>query len=210
MLIRSIVVGQVATNCYLVFNKKNECLIVDPGDDADYIVRVISDLELRPIAILATHAHFDHIMAVNELKLAYNIPFYLNKKDEKLLKWARKSSIRFANLDPGPSPKVDKYLKNGECQVPNIKCQVIETPGHSPGSVSLYFKKEKVVFVGDLIFEGGGVGRFDFPYCDEKLLQKSIDTVLRLPDDTRVFSGHGNPTTIEEFKRSSNSSPPAI
>jgi len=191
MDIQTLPVGQLKTNCYLFHN-----LIIDPGEAADFIIQKITDLDLKPQAILATHAHFDHIGAVNELKLAFKIPFLMPKKDEVLLKWFRKSALHFTKVDPGPPPKVDKYLGQ-EC----FTLKIIPTPGHTPGSVCLYSSKEKIVFGGDLIFAGGGVGRYDLPYADKDILQKSIQKILKLPPETIVYPGHGEPTTIGEFKK---------
>ena len=196
--VKKLVVGQLQTNCYLVFDeKKSEAIIIDPGDGADYIIRILNDLDVRPTKIVATHGHFDHILAVNELKLAYKIPFLMNKKDEVLLKWMRKSCKFFTGFDPGPPPKVDKYL-NKLLKVGDLKFEIIETPGHSPGSVSLYSNKLGVVFVGDVIFAGGGVGRTDFKYSNRKDLEKSIKKLFKLPKNTIVYSGHGAETTIGE------------
>lgn len=193
-------VGQLATNCYLVIAGK-EALIIDPGDDADYIQRIINDEEVSPFKIIVTHAHYDHILAVTELKLAYKIPFMMHQKDEFLLKEMARSAKYFSNIQIDPAPKVDKYvigedtLKIGDC-----KLKIIHTPGHTPGSISLYDKKNKALFVGDLIFAQGGVGRTDFRYSSIQDLNKSIETVLKLPDNTIVYSGHGDETTIKKFK----------
>lgn len=199
MQVKRIKVGPLSTNCYLISSKKN-VLIIDPGDDYELVYNEIKKVDKKPAAIIATHGHFDHLLAVNELKLAFDIPFYLHKKDEELLKWMRRSSIRYTKIDPGPAPRVDKYLKTGEMKIKDFKFKTIHTPGHTPGSVSLHFKKQKVLFVGDLIFEGGGVGRYDLPYANEEELFKSIERVLKLPKDTAVFSGHGEETTISNFK----------
>ena len=196
--VKKLVVGQLQTNCYLVFDEKNsEAIIIDPGDGADYIIRILNDLDVKPTKIVATHGHFDHILAVNELKLAYKIPFLMSKKDEVLLKWMRKSCKFFTGFDPGPPPKVDKYL-NKLLEVGDLKFEIIETPGHSPGSISLYSNKLGVVFVGDVIFAGGGVGRTDFKYANRKDLEKSIKKLFKLPKNTIVYSGHGAETTIGE------------
>ncbi|MCK4588253.1 MBL fold metallo-hydrolase [Candidatus Woesebacteria bacterium] len=196
--VKKLVVGQLQTNCYLVFDEKNsEAIIIDPGGDADYIIRTLNDLDVKPTKIVGTHGHFDHILAVNELKLAYKIPFLMSKKDEVLLKWMRKSCKFFTGFDPGPPPKVDKYL-NKLLEVGDLKFEIIETPGHSPGSVSLYSNKLGIVFVGDVIFAGGGVGRTDFKYSNRKDLEKSIKKLFKLPKNTIVYSGHGEETTIGE------------
>ena len=114
MKIETLVVGQLQTNCYLVWDEKvGEGIIIDPGDDADYIINKLRDFNITPKAILATHGHFDHLLAVNELKLAFKIPFLLHQKDLPLLKHMRESTMHFTGADEGPSPKVDIFLKNG-------------------------------------------------------------------------------------------------
>ncbi len=193
-------VGQLATNCYLVIDGK-ETLIIDPGDDADYIQRILSDEGASISKIIATHAHYDHLLAVTELKLAYKIPFMMHQKDEFLLKEMARSAKYFSNIQIAPAPKVDKYLKDKDSlTINNQTLAIIHTPGHTPGSISLYDKKNKALFVGDLIFAQGGVGRTDFRYSSIQDLNKSIETVLKLPDNTIVYSGHGDETTIKQFK----------
>jgi hydroxyacylglutathione hydrolase len=188
-------VGQMRTNCYLVYDAKTrECLIIDPGDDADYIVSKISELGLFPQKIVATHGHFDHIMAVNELKLAYKIPFLLNKKDEVLLKWMRKSAVHFIKVDPGPPPIVDQFIEDEE--IIGWGLRVIETPGHTPGGICLYSIKEKVLFSGDTLFAEGHVGRSDFAYCNKEDLKRSVKKILGLPKEVKIFPGHGRPTSV--------------
>jgi glyoxylase-like metal-dependent hydrolase (beta-lactamase superfamily II) len=121
----------------------------------------------------------------------------MSKKDEILLKWMRKSCKFFTGFDPGPPPEIDKYL-NKSLEIGDLKFEIIETPGHSPGSISLYSNKLGVVFVGDVIFAGGGVGRTDFKYSNRKDLEKSIKKLFKLPKNTIVYSGHGAETTIGE------------
>lgn len=196
-------VGQLKANCYLVYDSEFlNTFIVDPGDDADFIYQKITDLNLTPQAIIATHAHFDHIMAVNELKINFKIPFYLPRGEEELLSWMRKSALYFTKTDPGPAPKVDKFIdENTALEIENCKLKIISTPGHTPGGVCLYLKASNILLSGDTIFARGGVGRYDFPYSNKTALKKSIEKLLKLPDDTKVFPGHGEPTTIGEFKK---------
>jgi glyoxylase-like metal-dependent hydrolase (beta-lactamase superfamily II) len=188
-------VGQLQTNCYLVYNDQNqEAIIIDPGDDADYIMRVISDLEVKPVKIIATHGHFDHLLAASELKLAFKIPFLMHKNDEALLKWMRKSCQYFCGFDPGPAPKIDEYLED-KLKIQNEKFKIIFTPGHTPGGVTLYNKTQNIAFVGDTVFKDG-IGRYDFPYSDKEELFKSIQKILKLPKETIIYPGHGERTTI--------------
>ena len=213
--IRKLTVGQLQTNCYLVMTG-NEALIIDPGDDADYILRIIADEGIAPTKVIATHGHYDHILAVTELKLAYQIPFLMHKEDEFLLKRMSASAAHFGKIVSDPPPKIDKYLKEGESlkiarlHAPgvqatggqgNYKLKIVHTSGHTPGSISLYSKVAKAVFVGDLIFAGGGMGRTDFAYSNRKDLLNSVGKLLKLPEDTVVYSGHGEETTVKRCQQ---------
>jgi len=199
--VKRLPVGQLQTNCYLVADD-DRCVIIDPGDDADYIQRIISDENLIPIKIIATHGHFDHILGVTELKLAYNIPFMMSKYDEFLLGRMSSSAMKFTKITSGPPPKVDKYLKDKDkLVISNLTFDIFLTPGHTPGSVSLYNKEVKIIIVGDLIFSGGGVGRTDFDYSNSDDLKKSVINILKLPKDVKVYSGHGDEFLIGEYKK---------
>ncbi len=202
LIIKKLVVGQLQTNCYLVFDRStSKAIIIDPGDDVDYIFQTIADLNLKPIKIIATHGHFDHLLAVKELKLAYKIPFLMHKKDEVFLKRMRRSCKFFNNFDPGPPPKVDKYLKEKDkLTIGHQSLDIIATPGHTPGSLSLYSNEANILFVGDLIFAGNGVGRTDSPYASQTDLKKSIKKILKLPKNTAVYSGHGQDFSLTKFK----------
>lgn len=213
--IKHLVVGQLQTNCYLVINEKSKnCLIIDPGDDADYITRQINDENVKPVGILATHGHFDHILAVTELKIAFKIPFLMHKKDEFLLSYMRSSAKRFLGITVDPAPSIDQYL-NDEDIIPitnhstsqrlsragGQSLVTIYTPGHTPGSVTFYNRNNNIAFVGDLFFENGGVGRTDFSYSDPKELNDSIIKVMNLPNKTNIYCGHQKDTTVHAAKR---------
>jgi len=199
MKVNVLPVGQLATNCYIVFSK-SDAVIIDPGDDAGFIINKIKDLELKPKLILATHGHFDHVLAATELKLAFNIPFFIHKNDEFLLKRMSQTAKYFIGFDPGPAPIPDNFLKESEVIKFGLdKLTVIYTPGHTPGSVSFYSKG--VVFSGDLLFSGGAVGRTDLEGGDKQLLDKSIKKILKLPGITTIYAGHGQETSVQEEKQ---------
>ncbi|MGB9911119.1 MAG: MBL fold metallo-hydrolase [Microgenomates group bacterium] len=191
--VEKIVVGQLRTNCYLVWEEEsNEGVIIDPGDDGEYLIEKINQLGFSPKFILATHGHFDHILAVTELKLVFNIPFLIHQKDLFLLKRASQSAKFFTGINPEPILPPDKFLEEGqEIVFQKEKIKVLFTPGHTPGSVS--FLAENFLFSGDLIF-ADGVGRTDFSYSSYKDLEKSIKRIFLLPPQTIIFPGHG-----EEF-----------
>jgi hydroxyacylglutathione hydrolase len=202
IVVERLEVGQLRTNCYLVYdNESRATLIIDPGDDGDYIIKKIIDLDLKPEKLIATHGHFDHILAVTELKLAFKIPFLMHKKDEFLLKRMKNSAKHFTGIQADPAPKIDEYLAYKKHLHLNKLCfQVIETPGHTPGSIGIYSKEERFLFIGDLIFADGFIGRTDYKYGDAVVQSRSIEKILRLPGDTLVYSGHGKDFRLELFK----------
>lgn len=208
MEIEKLIVGQLQTNCYLVWNKTTgEGVIIDPGDDAEYILNRIRDLEMKPLYILATHGHFDHVLAVLELKTALKIPFLINEKDLFLLKRAVGSAKFFAGDKDALKPLADKFIKEGNVisfgsAKQNSQLKVVATPGHSPGGV--VFESRGVVFSGDTLFRNG-MGTTQYSYCSETALLNSIKNKLfKLPDETIVYPGHGEETTIGEEKKNFN------
>ena len=201
MEIEKLIVGQLQTNCYLVWDKTTgEGVIIDPGDDAEYILNRIRDLGIEPKMILATHGHFDHVLAVLELKTALKIPFLINEKDLFLLKRAVGAAKFFTGDKDALKPLVDKFIKEDDVISFGEKEQlgVVETPGHSPGGVVFY--NRGVVFTGDTLFKQG-MGTTQYSYCSETALLNSIKNKLfKLPDETIVYPGHGEETTIGEEK----------
>lgn len=223
MKVEKLVVGQLQTNCYLVWDEKSvasnaikEAIIIDPADDADYIIRKIQDFQLKPKLILATHGHFDHVLAIPELKLAFGIPFWMHEADLFLLKRSRETAKYFTGLEADPPLMPNKFLKEGDLiKFGKKKLKVIETPGHSPGGVSFYHVKRDgnrvkrgsrgVIFDGDTLFYRG-IGRYDFSYASKEDLFGSIEKLLKLPEETIVYPGHGEETTIGEEKKVFSSS----
>lgn len=190
MEVQSLIVGQLQTNCYLVFDPKTrETLIIDPGDDGDYIIRKIRDLELKPTMILVTHGHFDHVLAVTELKLAFNIPLLMHKDDLPILKRVQKTTKYFTGSQTDPPTMPDKFIKDGDLiTFGKEKLKVIAAPGHTPGGVAFYGSGN--LFSGDTLF-ADGFGRTDFSYASKADLEKSITKILKLPKNTVVYPGHG-------------------
>ena len=152
--------------------------------------------------ILATHGHFDHIMAANELQLAYNIPFIIHKSDEFLVKRMSNTAKHFIGENDALEPKISAYIDKTIELKKEKWFEVIETPGHTPGSVCFYNKINNFLIAGDLIFEAGGVGRTDYQYGDSDILMRSIKDILKLPEATTIYSGHGSVFTIADFKNS--------
>ncbi|OGV93537.1 hypothetical protein A3B57_00115 [Microgenomates group bacterium RIFCSPLOWO2_01_FULL_47_10] len=196
-------VGQLTTNCYLLADPATEAaIIVDPGDDAQFIIQKVLDERLKVEAILATHGHFDHVLAVNELKLAFNVPFLMHGKDQFLLDRLRQTTKHFTGFDPGPAPKVDQILdRELRFEVGAIQLDIIKTPGHTPGSVSYYQPQSHQLWVGDVVFAGGAVGSTEHTYSSAADLDTSIKTLFALPDQTMIYAGHGESFYLEEEKR---------
>lgn len=193
-------IGQLGTNCYLI-ESDGKVGIIDPGDDGEYIIEQIQRLELSPVWILATHGHFDHVLAAMELSLTFKIPFYIHPKDEFLLKNAHESAFYFTNVKVEPFLIKPNFIKeNTILIVGSLVFKIIEVPGHTPGSVCLYSKSENILFCGDLVFAGKGVGRTDFKYSSEDNLWRSIKKVLKLSKNTKIYPGHGESLKVEDLQ----------
>jgi glyoxylase-like metal-dependent hydrolase (beta-lactamase superfamily II) len=202
-MIEILPVGQLAANCYLFYDPlKKDALIIDPGDDAGFVMNRITDLALKPRAIVATHGHFDHILAVTELKLGYQIPFFIHRGDVPIVKRMKRTAEYFTGGEADAAPQYDKLMKDQEIiKVGKSTLSVLSTPGHTPGGICLYSKKEKIVFTGDTIFAGGSYGRTDLAGGDADKLKDSILKILSLPEDTVIYPGHGEETSVKKEKR---------
>lgn len=195
------IVGSVSTNCYLLKNKETgEMLIIDPGDNAGKIEQKILEMQGKPIAILLTHGHFDHILAADEIRKKYNVPIYADQKEEKTLQDARINLTAYQGN--GYTLKADVYLTDLQVEeLAGFSVQMIETPGHTVGSCCYYMKDEDVLFSGDTVF-CGSVGRTDFPGSSSAAIVNSLHRLLdALPDETEVYPGHDVSTTIGYEKR---------
>ena len=191
--------GQLQANCYFLI-EDNNCLIIDPGDEADFVLSKLQQANLHLVGVLATHGHFDHVMVVGEIQKSFNVPFYISEKDLFLLKRLKESAEHF--LDHKPivlPPKNIIFINKKMLQVASYKLQVFNTPGHTPGSVCYYLPEEKIIFTGDTLFKEG-IGRYDFSYSSKKDLDSSLKKLFKLPKDTIIYPGHGEETTISEEK----------
>lgn len=191
MTIKSMVLGPVQTNCYFLINDETkEVLIIDPADNAAGIEGWIREEGLEPRAILLTHGHFDHILGVEGLRKAFDIPVYAGKNEADVLKDPRKNVSPM--LGRSVSVSADRLLSDNEIfTLAGIRMQVFFTPGHTEGSVCFYLPDEKKLFSGDTLFEAS-VGRTDFPTGSSRQLVDAIKTRLFiLDDDVMVYPGHG-------------------
>lgn len=197
MQIKSISVGQLAANSYLIWDDdSNDAAIIDPGDDGDFLSEKIQELNLNLRYILLTHAHFDHVLGILPLKLNYNPIIKLHKEDLFLYKQANKSSRHWVGEEGDPLPSPDVFMEAGELiKIGEVELKVIETPGHTPGSIILYNKKKKVLFTGDTLFKSG-VGRTDFSYSSPTDIEISLKKIFSLPGDTTIYPGHGETSTL--------------
>lgn len=193
--------GALQANAYVIY-EKGRALLVDPGGEGNKIRRFIRQKKLQPEAILLTHAHFDHIGAVEPLRKEYSIPVYLHHAEKKwLFNPALNGSASFEGIEPIVVNAADQlFTGEGRLSIGSFSFDMYETPGHSPGSVSFYFKEGGFVVAGDTLFEGS-IGRTDLKGGQETQLLKSIrQKLLTLPDDTYVLPGHDSVTTIGREK----------
>lgn len=195
------VVGMVSTNCYFIINEETkETVIIDPGDEETKIIQWIRERSLDPVAVLLTHGHFDHILAVQALKEEFKIPVYAGEKEKQVLNTPSMNlTTRFRNQ--GYTMDADVYCKNGDIlSLAGCEIKVLETPGHTPGGCCYYIAEEKLVFTGDTLF-CESVGRTDFEGGSYTQICKSIrEKLFVLPEDTVCYCGHGEGTGIGHEK----------
>lgn len=201
--IEQLELGPVQTNCYIIIQNK-ECLIFDPGEEEDRVKQLLKKRGLTPLAILLTHAHFDHIGAVDGLRDFYNIPVYLHYLERD---WLGRPNLngsgKYAALPDYRIKDADVLIKDEKTlEIGPFKMAILHTPGHSPGSLTFSFEEEGFAIVGDTLFRGS-IGRTDLIDGSEpKLLQSIRSSILTLGADTVLFPGHGPDTTPAEESRS--------
>ncbi|NDC41675.1 MAG: MBL fold metallo-hydrolase [Chitinophagia bacterium] len=187
-------------NTYVIYNEHNDCWLVDPGmyseAEKEGMFKYLTEKGLNPKAIINTHAHIDHIMGIGALQRKYKIPFYLHEAEQSVLDMAPVSASMFG-LDFLDTLVPDSYISEHEkLTLGHDEVEVRFVPGHSPGSICFYYAPGNWVISGDALF-AGSIGRTDLPGGNHSTLVHSIKTqLLTLPNETRVLSGHGRPTTI--------------
>ncbi|MBS5065859.1 MAG: MBL fold metallo-hydrolase [Hungatella hathewayi] len=196
--IKTCVLGMVSTNCYIVYREK-EAVVIDPADNGAYIVNQCRELGVMPVAVLLTHGHFDHIMAVDDLR-KLSLPVYAGADEEGLL--GDTSLNLSASFGHSFTTRADHYVKDGEMfSLLGKTWKVIATPGHTSGSVCYLVDDEDVLFSGDTLF-AESLGRTDFPTGSSSQIVASItEKLFPLRDDIMVYPGHGEPTTIGHEKQ---------
>jgi hydroxyacylglutathione hydrolase len=202
MILKTLVVGPFASNCYIVGSESSkQGIIIDPGAEAKLILRTVNDLGLTIHLILITHAHIDHIGALAPVKEGTGAKFAIHEAEAAagLGMFSRMLSSMSGGSFSQP-PKPERLLKDGDnIDIDDLSFTVFHTPGHSPGGVSLY--GQGILFSGDTLFNHG-IGRTDFPGCSYEQIMDSIQNkLMTLPDETIVYPGHGPATTIGEEKR---------
>jgi len=202
MIIQRLIVGPIQTNCYVIGCEKTKAgAVIDPGGDAGRILDAVKRLGLRIQYVINTHGHFDHTLANAEVVEGTGGQLAIHPDDAPMLEHG--GGAFWFGLKSRPSPEPDLLLQDNQTlAVGELEIRVLHTPGHSPGSVSLYVPNENVVFDGDLVFKAG-VGRTDLPGGNWQMLVHSIqERLFTLPDNTIIYSGHGPETTVGEEKRS--------
>lgn len=197
--IETLAVGMGQANCYIIHNQI-EALIIDPGADEKKIKQTIENLGVTPVAILLTHAHYDHIGAVDAIRDEYEIPVYLSSNEKDWLQNPRKNLSAFVGHETTARAADHHFKENKEMTISDFTFKVVLTPGHSPGGVSFVFEDDAFVITGDALF-AGSIGRTDFPGSSHEQLLDGVRTQLfSLPDHYTIYPGHMGQSTIGHEK----------
>jgi glyoxylase-like metal-dependent hydrolase (beta-lactamase superfamily II) len=197
--------GMLQTNCYIVGDSDSrEAIIVDPSDEPQQILAKVREGGYQVGQMIATHAHFDHVLAIEPVKLALNVPFRLHADEVAQLQSATQLALLFGVPAQYSPAQHDGLIEHGEIiQVGRYQLEARFTPGHSPGHLIFVCHSENVALVGDTLFKDG-FGRTDLPGGNAKVLRHSIvEEILSLPDDMILYSGHGPQTTVGREKQHS-------
>lgn len=204
MQIHTFALGPVGTNGYLLVNEHNRGLFFDPGANSDKVLEFIETQQIHIEGILITHAHFDHIGGLEQMRKRTGAPVYIHSKENS---WLSDPLLNGSGLPPWTqfvpttvcNPADVLLEQEGEIQIGEFKIQLLYTPGHSPGSLSYYI--DNFVICGDTLFKNG-IGRTDLREGSYSQLMSSItDKLLQLPDETVIYPGHGGKSTIGDEKR---------
>ena len=200
-IIRTFPVGPLGCNCSVIGDRlSGRALVVDPGGNAEQILALLNELNLKAVAIIHTHAHLDHILAAGEIKNATGAPIYLHEGDQFLWDMVEEQCARFG-VPPVKLPDPDHYLQDDH----DLGCcggVAIHTPGHTPGSISFWFEEYKTLIAGDTLFQGS-IGRTDLPGGNfDQIITSIKERIYCLDDEAVVVTGHGPNTSIGYEKMS--------
>jgi hydroxyacylglutathione hydrolase len=199
MIHKILPVGPLQCNCSIIGDEAtHEAMVIDPGDDIDEVLKILRENKLQVKQIVITHAHIDHVGGAMKLRAQTGAPILLNQSDYALLKMLDVQASWLGMAAPG-EVAIEASIADGESlQAGSLKAIVMHTPGHTEGSVCLYFSAQKLLIAGDTLF-ARNIGRTDLPGGSyEKIMRSLHDRVMTLPDDTVVIPGHGQRTTIGE------------
>jgi len=202
--IKALTLGIAATNCYIVGNTAtNEALVIDAADRAELLLSVAKEAGWTIKLILATHGHFDHVLAVRALKEKTGAPFCIHERGSELLKVLPQQGIMFTGR-PFPEAAIpDHRLSDSQeiVEIDGIRLETIYTPGHSPDHISFFLREQHILFCGDCLF-AGSVGRVDLPGGNyEQLMRSIVEKLLPLGDDVQVLPGHMETTTLGQERQ---------
>ena len=196
LIVKQLPVGELQANCYLVYEETSKkAIIIDPGDEGDFISEEVIRLGLQPQAIILTHGHFDHVMGLLEVKLNFNIPILIHEADKFLLESLQSRAQHWLKRKVDPAPPANSYLTDNQILLPqSLILNCLYTPGHTPGSICLY--NNEIIFTGDTLFKDA-IGRTDFSYSSGQEMQKSLQKIFKLNHNLVVYPGHGERTSIK-------------
>jgi glyoxylase-like metal-dependent hydrolase (beta-lactamase superfamily II) len=202
--IKSFIFSPIQENTYILYNEQQECIIVDPGcyfdDEKEILKTFIDQQQLKPVYLLNTHCHLDHVFGNKYVHETYKLTLHLHEKEQQVLAFAPTSGLMYNMPFTNYSGDFILLKEGDKVLLGEDELQVIETPGHSPGSICFYCKQQNFVIGGDVLFQRS-IGRTDLPGGNHQTLLNSIRQKLSvLPDETVVYSGHGATTTIGEEK----------
>lgn len=196
MELLTVPVGPLQCNCYIVWDRPDEALVIDPGDEGDRLGDLIASRGLTPRLIVSTHGHFDHVGGVDALRKRFGATYRIHEADVPILNLVPAASRLWGiKIPPRPVPK-DFIEPGATYDFGGLRVETIHTPGHTPGSTCFHVSRERMVFTGDTLFLHS-IGRTDFPGGDHEQILSSIrERLLTLPPETRVLPGHGPGSTI--------------
>lgn len=190
MKIETYSLGQLSTNCYLVYDETTyEAVVIDPADEGGFLSEEIQRLQLIPVAFILTHGHFDHILGLLELKLNFpNVPSMMHEADKFLVESVQSRAKHWLKVDVDPAPPINQHLTDGQViKFGEESLKILHAPGHTPGSVCLY--NDQAIFTGDILFPND-TGRTDFSYSNPSQMKESLRKVRKLAQSREMYAGH--------------------